>query len=124
MPFLIGVSYSRDEIRAVVRGDGQSYLPQSAGRIVCGCFRLDTNPHAPTEVLVGSGPIIRQRARTFVPQRSYVPIFIKRAVGAWEYVGDYRVRHHSTDRAEIERKQRDAGRDNVTMVLYLEQAPT
>ncbi len=46
MPIL-NKTYTREEIHEMLGGDMQSYLPHKDGKVVCGCFRLDTNPDAP-----------------------------------------------------------------------------
>jgi hypothetical protein len=121
MPFVVGERYDRQHIHDELGGELDTYLPQKDGQIVCGCFRPDDNPRVPDEILVGSGPAIKRKAAVFLLQRWYVPIFIKRDTNDWEYMGDYRVRGVSDNRPVIERKQREAGRTDVTRILYLER---
>ena len=123
----VGECYSRREIHEMLGGELISYLPQRDGDIVCGCFCRDGyDPNAPDEVLVGRKRRNQQKAWLFCEQDWAVPVFLKLADGAWQYVGDYQVDDFDTldtDCAEVERKGREAGRDDVTMVLYLEKAP-
>jgi hypothetical protein len=129
MKFLLGHSYTRDEIHdAVDGGNKQWYLPCKAERVLCACLdRDDLNPNAPNEILVG-GPsaIIEGTAEILLKQGGSIPVFIKRAVNEWEYVGHWKVRKDqssSRNSALLDQKNREAQRTDVVMVLYLELAP-
>lgn len=111
--------YSRAEIHAALGGSVQSYLPTVQGVVVAGCFRRDTNPDVPAVVLPGNGPIIRSAAETFAASRTAVPVFIKQGVGAWRFVGDYRVARLSRDASEVKVHAKRAGRTDVSCVLHL-----
>lgn len=117
-----GERYTREEIHNALGGETQHYLPTVGGCVVCGCFRSDTNPDAPDVVLAGSGPVIRQKAHQFCRQRAAVPIFIKRASGAWEYVGDYQVTGSSESPEDIAAQSLRSGRGDISIILYLEKA--
>jgi hypothetical protein len=119
--FTRGECYSRREIAEVVGGGQIEYLPMEKGEVVCGCFRTDLNPGAPETILPGNGSQIIASARQFREQTRAVPVFLKRGVGAWEYVGDYRVKSWSDDPASIVVAQTQSGRSDVTMVLRLER---
>lgn len=119
--FIIGETYTRDEIHSRVGGGVQDYLPHRDGVVVCGCFNPDINPDAPDLVLVGTGPDIERWARVFGSQHAYVPVFLKQRTNEWEYVGDFRGRYLSDDRRAIERYKDRSGRDDITMLLFLEQ---
>ncbi len=100
-------------------GGIQGYLPHKNGKVVAGCFGLESNPEAPDVVLVGSGPQTVRWARVLCDQEHPIPVFIKRQPSQWEYVGEYSVdgcSEHSVDLAEYGRK---AGRANITRVLFL-----
>lgn len=120
MAFTVGSQYTRTQIQQQLGGGVQSYLPNRNGRVTCGCFGMDLNPRAPREVLVGSGPRIKESARMLVRQGGPIPVFVKRASNAWEYMGRFRVKRHSTDPAAIAAKAREAGRTDVYMLLELE----
>ncbi|MDQ3347491.1 MAG: hypothetical protein M3545_05940 [Acidobacteriota bacterium] len=118
--FALGMRYTRSQINAALGGGVQAYLPTKDGRVVCGTFRLNTNPDAPRVVLPGFGPQIERTAALFASQAECVPIFIKRATNAWEFVGHYRVARISRDPDEIASLAAKAGRScSVSMVLHL-----
>ena len=120
--FVKGNKYTRSEIHSVLGGSVQSYLPTKSGRVVCGAFTLNLNPDAPRIVLPGTGPRIKQSARLFAKQQSAIPIFIKRQVNAWEYVGFYKVERIVEDRNIIEEHEQRSGRMNeISMVLFLRE---
>lgn len=118
-----GVLYTRDDIHAQVGGSVQSYLPHIGGRVVAACLRLDTNPDAPSIILAGTGEGIEQAADLLVAQHTPVPTFLKRAVGEWEYVGEYAATGSSQDAAELAAQAQRAGRNDITRVIYLKPAP-
>ena len=123
MTFIVGACYDRDAIHDELGGELDRYLPQQDKKIVCGCFRPDDNPRVPDEVLVGKGVVIQRKAQLFTTQRWYVPVFIRRDADRWEYRGDYRVQGFLDTPDVLDRKRREAGRTDVTKVLYLEQRP-
>lgn len=123
MTFKRGSTYTRNEIHDVLGGDKQSYLPRKSGRVVCGAFSPRLNPDAPDVVLPGFGPGIEGSAERLAVQSEAIPIFLKRQSNAWEYVGDYRLRELSRDRAVIDRHAARAHRHGqVSMVLFFELA--
>ena len=118
--FVKGEQYTRSEIHEVLGGGLQTYLPTENGRVVCGAFRTDTNPNAPNVILPGFGPTIQKSAELFAAQSECVPVFLKRSINAWEYVGSYRVTRLSRDPQDIAERAAAAGRRaGVSMVLYL-----
>jgi hypothetical protein len=127
----VGKGYTRRQIHEVCGGGVQDYLPHKNGQVACACLSLGYNPNAPHEVLAGYGPGIERWARVFAVQKTYVPVFIKKGVNFWEYVGDYRVANYegpgktemnSPKPAEIVAAEKGAGRP-VSMILYLEAKP-
>lgn len=118
-----GKIYSRREIHDVLGGGIQDYLPHKDGEVVCGCFRLDSNPEAPQIVLVGDAPQVKRWAEVFSKQAHYVPIFIKAESNVWKCVGNFRVEKSVEDRTEIKNYEPKAGRDGVVMILKLVKAP-
>jgi hypothetical protein len=114
--------YTRREISDSLGGGIQDYLPHQEGRVVCACLSPDYNPDAPDVVLPGTGPDIIRWARVFAAQVEFVPVFVKRATNAWQYLGNYRVASCSSDPADVERWASVAGREgDLSMVLYLEK---
>jgi hypothetical protein len=123
MAFASGKKYSREEIYdALGGGSKQAYLPNLNGRVLCACLRSDTNPNAPNIILPGSGPEIKRSSRMLCEQKEAVPVFIKRGVNNWEYVGDYKVDRWSESSAEITEHERRAGRNDVSRVIYMKLA--
>lgn len=118
---VIGKRYTRDEIAAIVgSGDTVGFLPSKHKRIRAGCFVPRLNHNAPTEVDVGLGPKIIEDAKRVAAAKSVIPIFIKRRVNEWEYVGRFRCTGFSQleEDLQIARKRR---RD-VGAVLYFRDA--
>jgi hypothetical protein len=119
--FRIGATYSRREIHKRLGGGLQDYLPHVKGKVVCGCFRKDTNPGAPNVVLPGRGPKIEQSAATFRAQKNPIPIFIKQATNEWKYVGNFAVDSWSKDKKVIASYEPVNRKGRVTCVLSLKQ---
>lgn len=120
--FVLRGRYTRTQINAALGGGVQAYLPTNDGHVVCGAFRLDTNPDVPQVVLPGFGPQIEKTAELFASQAECVPVFIKRGTNAWEFVGHYCVQRPSRDRNEITTLAARAGRSgSVSVVLHLSQ---
>jgi hypothetical protein len=120
--FKIGHTYTRQQIRDALGGGLQDYLPHDNGQVVCGCFRKkDTNPDAPDIILPGNGRDIQKWARVFREQNYPVPIFIKKQVNAWMYVGDYHVERWTEDLSEIAKHATKSGRRDITSVLFLKR---
>lgn len=123
MNFELGQKYTRDEIHDGVGGGGkQNFLPNRDGRILAGCFRKDANPGAPAVILPGKGTQIVRCAEIFSAQREPVPVFMKAGSGAWEFVGNHRVKKVSHEPELLGEHARKAGRvGDVSMVLFLER---
>lgn len=122
--FTIGKLYSRKEISAALGGSEIEFLPTVNKLVVCGCFTLDHNPEAPAIVIPGTGRIIQREAKQFCDQDYPIPIFIKRRVNEWEYVGDYKAVRHSTDPAEIAAHHKGSitPLHKVTRIIFLQRA--
>lgn len=120
MPRLnVGHTYTREQINAIVGGGVQSILPTKNGRVVCGCFKLDTNPDAPEEVLVAAGPQRENSARTVVLQQTTIPVFVKGEVGEWEYKGLYRATRYLHNEHPLLADEARAKRPDVAGILYM-----
>lgn len=73
-------------------------------------------------ILPGFGAKIERTAQLFFEQNTAVPVFLKRTVNQWQYVGEFRVRHLSRDPAEIAQQEKRANRQGtVSMVLFLDR---
>lgn len=118
--FEAGCCYSRKQIHDEVGGSIQSYLPTANGKVVCVCVTKELNPGTPFLILVGNGIIRISSARLFASQVTPVPVFIKRVINKWEYIGNFRVDRVSTDQKEIHRLGQEAGwESDPFMVLHL-----
>jgi len=124
MKLRLGRSYTRGEIHNLLGGELQTYLPQSKGKIVCGCFipEQGANPNAPTEILVGNAPVVVKKAYKLIDQRETIPVFLKRSNNNWAYIGMFQAKRFSTDRSLLRKREREAFREKLAMVLYLAKA--
>jgi hypothetical protein len=121
MSFELHHLYTRREIADALGGGVQDYLPHRDGRVVCACLSTELNPDAPNVILAGTGPDIVRWGKAFTQQRYFVPVFMKRATNAWQYVGRYRVAQSTEEPKEISRWEAVSGRkDDIAIVLYLE----
>jgi len=114
-------AYTRDEINKMHGGGVQAFLPTKNGKVVCGCFKLDLNPDAPNEVLVGMGPQREMSARTCVLQGTPIPIFLKREVGEWEYVGHYKATKYLSREHKLMLQEERAQRKDVAGILFMKR---
>ena len=118
--FKLNHHYTRKEITGQLGGGTWDYLPTSSGCVVAGCFRLDMNPGAPREVLVGKGPRIQRSAEMLAKQGSPIPVFMKAGTNRWKYVGLYGVRALLSDKPSIKQYSEGSIRSDVTSVLLLD----
>jgi hypothetical protein len=113
--------YTRKEIHALLGGSIVSYLPTVNRTVVAGCFRLDTNPDAPDIILPGNGQLIKKTAEFFASSGVIVPVFIKRNIEKWCYVGNFRVSKQRADKDEIKGYAQRTGRTDISSILFLEE---
>lgn len=118
-----GKHYTREEIAAAYGGSAVEYLPRVGGRVVCACLRTDPeyNPEAPEVILVGRGPIIEESGAALIAQHGPVPVYLRRGMNHWEYVGDYEVDRSSRLPADIMRYEIQTGR-KVTCAIFMKEA--
>ncbi len=123
MPFEIGEYYSREQIQKELGGEIQSYLPQSKGRIVAGCFGRKLNPKAPLEVQAGNLPKVTKKAETLAAQTNRcIPVFLKGTasqtyLAIWHYQGLYELSELVADATLIADAEQRSGRKG--MLSYL-----
>jgi len=122
--FSLGHKYTRKAISEILGGSEVEYLPTENKRVVCGCFTLDHNPKAPNIIMPGTGKVIQREAKMFCEQDYPVPIFIKRRVNEWEYVGYYKAVRFSTDSQEIAAHHKGSitPLNEVTRVIFLKRS--
>lgn len=103
-PFVIGSEYTHADIVSAFGGDQISYLPQVAGRIVCGRFKTsDMNPNAPYEILVGDLPRVTRKAQILGAQAGPIPVFLKEGTNRWRYHGLMQCVAYDTEREVVAR---------------------
>ena len=115
-----GRSYTRVQIHEALGGSKQSFLPRKNSVVVAACLRPNLNPDAPRVMLPGRG-VEKQRAADWLSTnpKHEIPVFLKRDVNKWEYVGRYRCEKWTADPDEI-RKFKPADRhDPIYRVLFL-----
>jgi hypothetical protein len=122
MEFTIGELYTREEIQTAFGGEIQSYLPQTGGRIVSGCFGLHFNPDAPQEIQVGSKPKVIQKAKTLSEQQDRrIPIFVKITgiydARKWRYQGVFEFVELVDDQEALDAAEAISGRHGVLAYL-------
>ena len=83
-------TYTRAEIHAALGGSTRACIPTLKRSVVCVCVTRELNPRAPGEILCGVGPIMAKTGAMLAGTSHKVPVFIKKGVNRWEYMGLYR----------------------------------
>ena len=106
-----GRTYSRKQIRTHVGGGGlRDFLPHRGGEVLAVCLDPKLNLDAPAKVDVAPGPQRGRWSRAAVRQKRPLPVFLKRAVLRWEYVGHWTPTRYVESGAELARgRERRAG---------------
>jgi hypothetical protein len=118
-----GKRYTRKEISGLLGGDPVQYLPMSDGLVTCACLTPKSNPDAPNVILAGKSPHTVDRAKKLCKQGGTIPVFIKRAAKAWEYVGRYEVERCSEAQGDLHRYRERATRPEIKLVVFLKKSP-
>jgi hypothetical protein len=118
-----GHCYHWREIEALVGHEPCGYLTQVGQNIVCGCFRKEFNPDAPTIVLPGGkDPQWIAKAQLFQRQGTAIPIFVNAEGSEWEFVGRFRVKALTQELREIQiQKDRYPKLQDIGAVLLLSE---
>lgn len=99
---------------------GGDYFIRTANNVVKGlAITLEKNPDAPKTIIVGAGPRISAKAELFFQQQEYVPVYIKQAVNAWRYVGDFKAHDYSTDPEVIAQHRKHRSLASIAGILFL-----
>jgi hypothetical protein len=85
------------------------------------CLRIDTDPRAPYEVLVGDGPFIRDWADKLYTQKNVLPVFVEELDGNRYYRGRFRPAGQSIDPNEIQLRGQQAERKDIYKIIFLEE---
>lgn len=67
------------------------------------------NPDAPELILAGEGIRVQRVAQALCKQDEPIPVFMKRKVNEWEYLGIYRVDRCTNSPQEIEKRAQKQG---------------
>lgn len=115
--------YSRNEIHQVCGGSMQAYLPTQNGQVVAACLREDLNGRAPEFIICGTGPRIASSAETLAEQKNIIPVFIKKEVNQWKYMGLFRCTGSLTGGTEFVRRVLQSNRrpEDVSRVLIMSE---
>ena len=118
-----GRCYEWQDIGQLVGHKPFGFLTQVGQNIVCGCFRKDLNPDAPSIVLPGSSdPQWVNRARLFQQQDTPIPVFVKAEGLEWEFVGQFRVKDLTQKPEEIQiQKERHPDIKDIGAVMFLRE---
>jgi hypothetical protein len=118
----LGQHYMREEIAAEHGGGTIEFLPTVAGKVVCACLRTDPefNPEAPKVILPGRGREIEYSAGLLIQQHDAIPVYLRRAPNAWEFVGYYEVESSTRLAAAITHYELQTGR-KVTSAIFMRE---
>ena len=120
--FKIGQTYTRDQIHDAVGGSKQAYIATVKGSVVAVCVKSTLNPRAPRELLCGVGPIIAKTGAILAATTQLVPIFIKKEVNVWEYMGMYRPMASHTSGSRFATMVSGSGRLPADVSVAIEMA--
>lgn len=123
--FEINNTYTRKKISDVLGGDMVSYLPNKDNRVTCCCLKSNLNisdGSAPI-ILVGDAPKVIRAANILINQNeNNIPIFIKESPNNHKYIGRFRVKNYTENRAEIIALSNEIGRRDLSvMAIFMER---
>jgi len=117
--FKFGSEYTRSEIHAAIGGSMQACLLTKDCHVVGVCFVRTKNPEGPKIILVGHGPQKERAAAALAKQAESVPVFAKKAVDRWEYLGAYKGEKYSP--SPIPQYVAPSSRTDVAGILFLKE---
>jgi hypothetical protein len=121
----INALYSRMEIKEIVGGELQTYLPQDNFKIMAGCFCEKLNPDIVKKGIVqaGNAPKVAAKAILLKGQpNNQFPVFtkVKLRDRLYEYRGEYCCERVSTNAGDIKRAEKRSGRKGgLSAVIFL-----
>src|SRR5436309_1708651 len=123
MPLIKGHVYGWEQILDETGADGSPpyYLIHQGTHVVAACLTTDLNPDAPTIILAGNGRQIAAYADHFCAQANTIPVLVKTGHREWLCCGEFKLKHQSTDSAEITEHSSRSGRDDIYKILFLEE---
>jgi hypothetical protein len=117
-----GGCYHWREIGRLIGHKPCGYLTQIGQSIVCGCFRKDINPDAPSIILPGvKEPRWLDKARLFQQQNTPIPVFVKSESLQWEFVGQFQIEALTQNPIEIQIHQECHHLDGIGAVMFLRE---
>jgi hypothetical protein len=121
---IIGKTYDRKEIHEQLGGGHQGCFLTQKRRVTGLCLVREKNPEAPFKVLVGTGKIKESAASWLSSHKGAVPMFLKQASNAWEYLGEFDFKDHVTDKSKLAEHIGKSNRKDVTSVLIFATSHT
>ena len=121
--FIIGKTYTREQINAALGGSTQACIPTLNGLVLAVCVTPELNPRAPSELLCGVGPIMARTGAMLAAASYKVPFFIKRRVNKWEYMGLYRSVDSHASGARLNEMVNGSGRSPNDVSLAIDLHP-
>ena len=119
---ILGKTYTREQIHAVLGGSKRACIPTLNGLVLAVCVTPELNPRAPRELLCGVGPMMAKTGAMLAASSYKVPFFIKRRVNEWEYMGLYRSAASYASGARFSEMVTGSGRapNDVSMAIELQ----
>ncbi|MBH8581648.1 DUF3883 domain-containing protein [Bisbaumannia pacifica] len=100
---------------------GDSYIRTKGGEVKGLAVTTGHNPEAPEVIVVGNRPRVVANAERLMACDQAVPVYIKQAVEAWAYRGEFRATTFSRDPEVIERYRRHRPAEGIAGILFLEE---
>jgi hypothetical protein len=104
---------------AIELAGGDTFIRTKSNVVKGLAITTEKNPEAPDIIVVGKGVRIVANAKLFLQQQHYVPVYVKQAVNAWKYLGDYKADHYSRDTKVIEKHRKHRPNESVDGILFL-----
>lgn len=117
--FKVGSDYTRAEIHAAIGGSLQACLVTKDSHVLGVCFVKEKNPEGPKIILVAHGPQKEKAADALARQTNAVPVFAKKGVNKWEYLGAYKGENYTP--TPIPQYVAASRRSDVAGVLFLKE---
>ena len=115
---VIGNLYSPREQYEMHGGNMQRCAPDKDGRVLLLRVKPHLNPDAPR--IVDWGAPNDPWVRTIAEQDGTLPVYIFRRVNAWEYMGQFRVKHVVADAPTLAERSQIVG-ETVSYAIHLER---
>ena len=125
MPLEKGQSYSWPEILAELQAESSepAYALHRDGKVVGFALNRWQNTQAPAEIWVGPGQAREHYAEIFIRDQPVVPVLIRDTVGDhhWRCAGHFRLRDHTDENLEKNRRVKPFDVPAIYKILFLEE---